>query len=66
MMTLDDAVELVLCISKWKEWRNFCSKAPAATIEILAKSILDLFNKKDHKIDIIGTRHGEKLFSKLF
>lgn len=66
MMTLDDAVELVLyAFQNGKNGEIFVQKAPAATIEILAKSILDLFNKKDHKIDIIGTRHGEKLFETL-
>ncbi len=66
MMTLEDAVELVLyAFQNGKNGEIFVQKSPAATIETLAKSILDLFNKKDHKIDIIGTRHGEKLFETL-
>ncbi|MBM9589040.1 polysaccharide biosynthesis protein [Leptospira sp. 201903075] len=66
MMTLEDAVELVLYA--FNEGRNgdiFVQKSPAATIDTLAKSILDLFNKKDHKVNIIGTRHGEKLYETL-
>lgn len=66
MMTLDDAVELVLYA--FENGRNgdiFVQKAPAATIEVLAKAILDLFKKQDHPIEIIGTRHGEKLYETL-
>jgi UDP-N-acetylglucosamine 4,6-dehydratase len=66
MMTLDDAVDLVLYA--FKNGSNgdiFVQKAPAATIEILAKAILDIFEKKDHLIQIIGTRHGEKLYETL-
>ncbi len=66
MMTLEDAVELVLyAFQNGKNGDIFVQKSPAATIETLAKAILDLFNKKEHKIDIIGTRHGEKLFETL-
>lgn len=66
MMTLDDAVELVLyAFQNGKNGDIFVQKAPAATIEILAKAILDLLNKKDHPISIIGTRHGEKLYETL-
>jgi len=65
MMTLDDAVDLV-----WYAFENgnpgdmFVQKAPAATIENLAKSIKALMNA-DNKIKIIGTRHGEKLYESL-
>ncbi len=66
MMTLEEAVELVLyAFQNGKNGDIFVHKAPSATIETLAKAILDLFNKKDHPINIIGTRHGEKLFETL-
>jgi UDP-glucose 4-epimerase len=66
MMTLDDAVELVLyAFANGKNGDIFVQKAPAATIDVLARAILDLFNKKDHPIQIIGTRHGEKLYETL-
>jgi UDP-glucose 4-epimerase len=66
MMTLDDAVELVL-----HAFRNgvngdiFVQKAPAATIEVLVKALLQITCKKDHVVETIGTRHGEKLFEVL-
>lgn len=66
MMTLDDAVELVLYA--FKNGANgdiFVQKAPAATIEVLANTLLSLLGKTGHKIDVIGTRHGEKLFETL-
>lgn len=65
MMTLEDAVDLVLYA--FKNGRNgdlFVQKAPAATIETLAQSIIDLTNSKS-TIKIIGTRHGEKLYETL-
>ncbi|MCW7497043.1 polysaccharide biosynthesis protein [Leptospira levettii] len=66
MMTLDDAVELVLyAFENGNNGEIFVQKSPAATIEVLAKAILDLFNKKDHPIKTIGTRHGEKLYETL-
>ncbi|HZW12867.1 MAG TPA: polysaccharide biosynthesis protein [Noviherbaspirillum sp.] len=66
MMTLDDAVELVLYA--FEHGRNgdiFVQKAPAATIATLAKALCDLMGKPDHPIEIIGTRHGEKLYETL-
>ncbi|MBU3576943.1 polysaccharide biosynthesis protein [Polynucleobacter sp. UK-Kesae-W10] len=66
MMTLDDAVDLVLYA--FKHGNNgdiFVQKAPAATIDVLVKAILDLMGKKDYPVNIIGTRHGEKLFEAL-
>jgi len=42
----------------------FVQKSPAATIEVLAQALFDLYNKKP-RIKIIGTRHGEKLFESL-
>lgn len=66
MMTLDDAVDLVLyAFEHGNNGDIFVQKAPAATIEVLAKSILDLFDKQNHSIQIIGTRHGEKLYETL-
>jgi UDP-N-acetylglucosamine 4,6-dehydratase len=66
MMTLDDAVELVLYAFEHGDNGDiFVQKAPAATIEVLAKALLDLLGKPQHPINIIGTRHGEKLFETL-
>ena len=65
MMTLDDAVDLVLfAFENGDAGDMFVQKAPAATIEILANSIIDLYNAKS-KVKIIGTRHGEKLYESL-
>lgn len=65
MMTLDDAVGLVLfAFDNGKPGDIFVQKSPAATIETLALAIFELYNKKA-KIKIIGTRHGEKLFESL-
>ena len=66
MMTLADAVDLVLyAFERGNNGDIFVQKAPAATIETLAKSLVGLVNKPDHPINIIGTRHGEKLFEAL-
>ena len=61
MMTLDDAVDLVLfAFEHGKPGEIFVQKAPAATIEILARALTQLMGKPQHDIRIIGTRHGEK------
>lgn len=66
MMTLDDAVDLVLYAFEHSNPGDiFVQKAPAATIHTLAKALTGLLGKPDHAIDIIGTRHGEKLFEVL-
>ncbi len=66
MMTLDDAVDLVLyAFLNGNQGDIFVQKAPAATIKILAEAISDLLNKPNHLINIIGTRHGEKLYESL-
>lgn len=66
MMTLDDAVDLVLhAFSKGKNGDIFVQKAPAATIEVLTKSLLEITKKAEHEVNVIGTRHGEKLFEVL-
>ncbi len=65
MMTLEDAVDLV--IYAFKNGQNgdiFIQKAPAATIMTLAEALLDLY-KSTVPINIIGTRHGEKLYETL-
>lgn len=66
MMTLEEAVELVLfAFINGKNGDIFVKKAPAATIETLAKALLELIPNKKVKIDVIGTRHGEKLYEVL-
>lgn len=66
MMTLDDAIDLVLyAFEHGKSGEIFVQKAPAATVEVLAQAILELMDKVGHPINQIGTRHGEKLFEAL-
>ena len=61
MMTLDDAVDLVLYAFEHGEQGDlFVQKAPAATIDVLAKAVIELTGSKTG-ISYIGTRHGEKL-----
>ncbi len=65
MMTLDDAVNLVMFA--FKNGINgdlFVQKAPAATLSTLAKAMTELLNVKA-KVKVIGTRHGEKLYETL-
>ena len=65
MMTIDDAVDLVLyAFQNGNPGDIFVQKAPAATIGVLAEALLKLFNAKN-EIRIIGTRHGEKLYETL-
>lgn len=65
MMTLEDAVDLVLyAFAHGNNGDLFVQKAPAATIEILAKAIINLYGS-DAKVRTIGTRHGEKLYETL-
>lgn len=65
MMTLDDAVDLVLYAFEHGEQGDlFVQKAPAATIDTLAKAVIELTKSKTG-IDYIGTRHGEKLYETL-
>lgn len=66
MMTLDDAVDLV--IHAFKHGDNgdiFVQKAPAATIQVLTDALLEIMKKSEHPVNVIGTRHGEKLFEVL-
>ena len=66
MMTLEDAVDLVLYAFEHGENGDiFVQKAPAATIEVLAEALKDLMKLKDHPIVIMGTRHGEKAYEAL-
>lgn len=65
MMTLDDAVDLVLhAFTNGKPGDLFVQKAPAATIGILAQAVQQLLQIQ-HSIKVIGTRHGEKLYETL-
>lgn len=66
MMTLDEAVDLVLfAFVSGRSGDIFVRKAPAATLEVLARALLDLLGKPDHRVDVIGTRHGEKVHETL-
>jgi UDP-N-acetylglucosamine 4,6-dehydratase len=66
MMTLDDAVDLVLyAFENGDQGDIFVQKAPAATIETLARALTQLMGVPDHEIKVIGTRHGEKLYETL-
>jgi UDP-N-acetylglucosamine 4,6-dehydratase len=66
MMTLDDAVDLVLfAFEHGQPGEIFVQKAPAATIEVLAKALTALVGKTEHEVRVIGTRHGEKLYEAL-
>ncbi|MDO4556932.1 MAG: polysaccharide biosynthesis protein, partial [Lachnospiraceae bacterium] len=65
MMTLDDAVDLVLYAFKHgKNGDLFVQKAPAATLTVLAEALKELYKAKN-EVKVIGTRHGEKLYETL-
>ncbi len=65
MMTLEDAVDLVLyAFQNANPGDIFVQKAPAATIDTLAKALINLY-KSNSEIKYIGTRHGEKLYESL-
>jgi len=66
MMSLDEAVDLVLFA--FEHGRNgdlFVQKAPAATMSVLCQAVLQLMGKPTHPVQVIGARHGEKLFETL-
>ena len=66
MMTLEDAVDLVLyAFEHGKNGDIFVQKAPAATVEVLAQALTGLLNLDQHPIVIMGTRHGEKVYEAL-
>jgi len=65
MMTLEDAVDLVLyAFQNGKNGDLFVQKAPAATLEVLSTTLIEMY-KSESKIRVIGTRHGEKLYESL-
>jgi UDP-glucose 4-epimerase len=65
MMTLEDAVDLVLyAFENGKQGDLFVQKSPAATIQVLAQALIELY-KSNSTIQVIGTRHGEKLYETL-
>lgn len=66
MMTLDDAVDLVLyAFEHGRPGDIFVQKAPAATIKTLTQALTSLLSVPSHEMRVIGTRHGEKLFEAL-
>ena len=71
MMTLDDAVDLVIyAFTHGHNGDLFVQKAPAATLQTLAKALKEVYSKvnpkyADTEIKVIGTRHGEKLYETL-
>lgn len=66
MMTLEDAVDLVLyAFENGGNGDIFVQKAPAATVQTLAQAIADLMGVPSHPLHIMGTRHGEKLYEAL-
>lgn len=66
MMSLEDAVELVLfAFENARQGDLFIQKSPAATIQCLADAIREIFGCENTGVKIIGTRHGEKLYETL-
>jgi len=66
MMSLEESVDLVLyALNHGENGEIIVQKAPAVTLDILVKAIKDIFKKPNHPIQIIGTRHGEKLYETL-
>ena len=66
MMTVDDAVDLVeYAFTNGKNGDIFVQQAPAATMGILLKAILELKECNNHPVHDIGIRHGEKVFEVL-
>lgn len=65
MMTLEDAVDLVLyAFENGNSGDLFVQKAPAATLSVLVQAIKEMLNS-DNEVKVIGTRHGEKLYETL-
>lgn len=66
MMTLDDAIELVMhAFEAGASGEIFVQKAPAATIQVLVDALRKVLGIADYPVETIGTRHGEKLFEVL-
>ena len=65
LMSLEDSVDLVLYAYEHGEQGDiFVQKAPASTVADLAQALKELFNK-ENELQVIGTRHGEKLYESL-
>ena len=66
MMTLDDAVDLVIYgFTNGQNGDIFVQKSPASTVGDLAQALKELLDKPEHEVRVIGTRHGEKLYEAL-
>jgi UDP-glucose 4-epimerase len=66
MMTLDDAIDLVLyAFTHGKAGEIFVQKSPGATINILVSALKEMLGKTLHEVRVIGTRHGEKQYETL-
>jgi UDP-glucose 4-epimerase len=66
MMSLDDAIDLVLfAFENGESGDVFVQKAPAATVELLASTMKNILGVPNHEVKTIGTRHGEKLYETL-
>lgn len=66
MMSLEDSVDLVLfALENGTNGEIIVQKSPAVTIETLAQALKEIFNKPDHPVNIIGTRHAEKVYETL-
>jgi len=66
MMSLDDAIDLVLfAFENGESGDVFVQKAPAATVELLASTMKNILGVPNYEVKIIGTRHGEKLYETL-
>ncbi|CAG1020804.1 partial UDP-glucose 4-epimerase, partial [Methylococcales bacterium] len=65
LMSLEDSVDLVLhAFEHGQQGDIFVQKAPASTVEVLARALNELF-QQNSTIRVIGTRHGEKLYESL-
>ena len=66
LMSLEDSVDLVIhAFTHGEQGDLFVQKSPANTIKVLVEALKNLFDKKNAKTNVIGTRHGEKLFESL-
>lgn len=66
MMTLDEAVDLVVyAFENGRSGDVFVQKSPAASLKTLADALTSLLGMPNYPINVIGTRHGEKLFEVL-
>jgi UDP-glucose 4-epimerase len=66
LMSLEDSVDLVLyAFTHGQQGDIFVQKAPASTVGDLATALKELFNKSEQETQVIGTRHGEKLYESL-